>query len=124
MESRGKGEAYQDQAFTIARTETLTAVSEGIKWNNEALNRVFTEVNKIWIHVGDAGKNEDARLDHVEFQDLGQKPSDFVYKSSKTGGEMKIPRDDSGGPEDVINCRCSLGNIIPPTSISRAKSIL
>ena len=124
MESRGKGEAYQDQAFTIARTETLTAVSEGIKWNNEALNRVFTEVNKIWIHVGDSETNEDARLDHVEFQELGQKPSDFVYKSSKNGDEMKFPRDDSAGPSSTINCRCSLGNIIPPTSISRAKSIL
>jgi HK97 family phage portal protein len=123
MDKRG-GETYRDQAFTIARTETLTAVSEGYKWSNDALNSVFTEVNKIWVHVGDSLTNDDARLDHVEFQELGQKPSDYVYVSSETGGELKYPRDTTGEAEDVINCRCAITPLIPTTSISRAKSIL
>jgi HK97 family phage portal protein len=118
------GETYRDQAFTIARTETLVAVSEGIKWSTDVLNTIFTEVNKIWVHIGDEDINPDARIEHVEFGQLGEKPSDYVYHNSKTDGDVLYPRDPNGGPGDTINCRCTMTNSIPKTSYSRAKSIM
>jgi HK97 family phage portal protein len=123
MDSKG-GETYRDQAFTITRTETLTAVSEGIKWSTDVLNTLFTEVNKIWLHVGDYDTNDDARDEHHDFELLGEKPSSYVYKNPKTKNELLYPRDPAGGASDVINCRCSLSNVIPKTSHSRAKPIL
>jgi HK97 family phage portal protein len=123
MDKHG-GEAYRDQAFTITRTETLTAVSEGIKWSNDVLKTVFTEVNKVWLHIGDYNTNPDARDEHHDFELLGEKPSTYVYINPKTKGEMQYPRDPKGGASDTINCRCSMGNIIPKTSHSRATPIL
>jgi HK97 family phage portal protein len=119
-----KGETYRDQAFTIARTETLVAVSEGIKWSTDVLKQVFTEVNKVWLHVGDENINPDARQEHASFEDIGDVPSDYIYENPETGARLSYPRDPAGGAGDVINCRCSMSNVIPSTAYSRAKSIL
>ena len=121
------GERYKDQAFTITRTETLSAVSEGIKWNHQTLKQVFSEVNKQWIHVGDVATNPDAREVHAEWENSGFRgvvPSDFVYFNPETGGKLQYPRDPMGGAADVINCRCSMANVIPKNATSRADQII
>jgi hypothetical protein len=126
-------EKYQDQFYTIARTETLTAVSVGLNWHHETLKEVFTEVHKQWIHVGDApllgGNNPDARNEHAKFEFDGIQgvvPSDHVWVNSKTGGKLMYPRDmtSGAGPEDLINCRCNMIDVIPKTAQSNASSIL
>lgn len=121
------GQNYRDQAFTIARTETLFAVSQGIQWQHETLKSVFSEVNKQWFHVGDWPRNPMAREAHFHFEKVGIKgvvPSDYVYVNEDTGGRMTYPRDPQAGPADTINCRCSLSSVIPQTAQSNARLIL
>ena len=118
------GERYGDQAFTIARTETLTAVSMGIKANNDALNEVFSKVNKQWFHVGDSLTNPDARVTHAAFEKQGVVPSNHIWVSEKTGARMAFPRDPAGGAADVINCRCTMVSVIPDDATSNARGIL
>ncbi len=112
-------EAYEGQSNTIARTEVLSAVSEGIKWNHDVLGEVFSDVQKQWFHVGDGGKNVHARETHVEFEAQGPVPSDY-----KWGGVLDYPRDPSAGPEECINCRCSMVSVVPDGASSNAETIL
>ncbi len=123
------GEKYKDQAFTIARTETLSAISAGIKWEQDALVEVFDKVSKQWLHVGDVGVNPNARAPHGGFETLGTNgdgvvPVDYEYINEETGAVLQYPRDPSGGAGDVINCRCSLVNVIPEDATSNASAIL
>ncbi len=101
------GERYGDQAFTIARTETLFAISDGVNWQKETLEVVFTDVRKQWFHVGDVGRNPDAREVHASFEKEGVKgvvPGDYVWINEQTGASLRYPRDPNAGPQDVINC--------------------
>jgi len=121
------GERYGDQAFTIGRTETLTAVSAGLQANNDALNEVYDKVNKQWFHVGDMGSNPDARVGHANFETVGNDgvvPSDYIWKNEITGASLKFPRDPAGGAGDVINCRCTMVSVIPDDAVSSARTVL
>ena len=121
------GEKYRDQAFTIARTEVLYSVSQGAKWNQEVLGKVFSEINKQWIHVGDVGSNPAARQEHYDFQFEGKNgvvPESYTWINPKTGAHLGYPRDFNGGAADVINCRCTMANVIPATAVSNAEVIL
>lgn len=109
------GENYSDQAFTITRTEVLSAVSAGIKNYQEDLKTIFTEVQKQWISVGDTH----VRDSHQAYEDEG-----IVDADHKWGDYLSVPREYGGPPEEVINCRCSVVNIIPPGSESRASAIV
>jgi HK97 family phage portal protein len=120
------GENYGDQAFTIARTETLFGVSDGVNWQHETLNKVFTKVNKQWFHVGDAGSNPMARVEHAEFENAGESgvvSGNYTWVNPTTGGRLKYPRDPQGGASDVINCRCSMVSVIPKDAQSNADTI-
>lgn len=112
-------ESYKNQAFTIARTELLSAISQGIKWNHNLMGELFSEVKKQWLHVGDVGSNPDARDWHADFETLGAVASDYKF-----GGVLDYPRDPAGGAENSINCRCSLVTVIPEDATSNAEVIL
>lgn len=117
-------EAYRDQAFTIARTEILAAISDGLKWNHDVLNEVFTEVGKQWFHIGDVGINPDARIEHAMFESAGENgvvTSDHVWVNTTTGGRLQYPRDPSAPAADFINCRCSMVSVVGKTSTSNAE---
>lgn len=118
------GEKYGDQAFTIARTETLTAISSGLKWHQDTLKQIFSKVDKRWFHVGDVGSNPNARAPHSGFEALGQVPSDFVYENGKTGARLSYPRDPASSAGDIINCRCSMVSVIPDDATSNSSAIL
>jgi len=113
------GETYKDQAFTIARTETLSAVSQGIKWNDDVLGEIFSETQKQWFHVGDVGRNPDARENHQGYEDEGNVAKDHVW-----GGMLQYPRDPNAPAGETINCRCSMVTVIPDDATSNADSIL
>jgi HK97 family phage portal protein len=122
------GESYGDQAFTIARTETLSAVSEGIAWHHETMKTIVSEVKKQWFHAGDAtllgGTNAEARNPHAKFELEGEVASNHVWVNSETGNHLTHPRSPNGGAADVINCRCTMVSVIPPNATSNAGSIL
>jgi len=110
---------YGDQSFTIARTEVLTAVSQGIKWNHDILAEVFSDLQKQWFHIGDAGSNPNARDHHAGFESEG--PQELGYR---WGGVLEYPRDPGGGAKETINCRCTMVSVIPDDAESNADIIL
>lgn len=113
------GEKYKDQGFTIARTELLGAISQGIKWNHDILGEVFSVTKKQWYHVGDSASNPNARTRHAEFERLGEVPADFKY-----GGDLEYPRDPNAPASETINCRCSMVTVVPTDAVSNAAVIL
>jgi HK97 family phage portal protein len=121
------GDKYPNQANTIVRTEILSAISQGMVWNQEALQEVFTKVQKQWLHQGDVGSNPDAREWHAGWDNQGIVDVGHVYKGTDDQGkshEMRYPRDPQGEASDIINCRCSLVSIIPDDAISNSNAIL
>lgn len=117
---RGKyAEAYKDQAFTIARTETLSAISQGMKWNHDVLGDIFSKIQKRWFHVGDIGTNPHARYNHYLFEQEGPVDQGHIW-----GGTLEYPRDPSAPADEVINCRCSMVSIVPDDATSNAEIIL
>jgi len=112
-------EKYSGQAFTVARTEILTSISQGIKWNHDVLGEVFSDVEKQWYHVGDAGSNPDARQEHAAFEKQGPQVKGYKY-----GGLLEYPRDPNGGASETINCRCTMASVIPDHATSNAEIIL
>lgn len=120
------GETYSDQSFTIARTETLFSVSQGLAWQHDTLGEVFTEVHKQWFHVGDVGSNPDARRSHATFEKAGVKgvvPSEFEW-IDEDGSHLRYPRDPQASASSTINCRCGMVSVIPKTAQSNAEQII
>lgn len=98
------GETYRDQAFTITRTETLSAVSEGLVFEQEILGEIFSETEKQWFHIGDVGSNPLAREWHLGFETEGKVAPAFKWTSPETGNKLGYPRDPAGGAKENINC--------------------
>lgn len=109
------GENYPNQSRTITRTETLSAVSVGLAWHQEVLGEVFSKVQKQWLSQDD----EFVREDHQAFDAQGVVDADHEFAEG-----LAYPRAMGAAPEQVINCRCTLINIIPDDSTSRADVIL
>jgi len=92
------------RARTIARTETLTAVSVGKAAAMRNVKEILPDVKKQWITAND----ERVRDTHVDNEEMG--PLDMEEKFSNG---LKFPRDPSGAPEETINCRCDI-LMLPP----------
>lgn len=107
IDSLGTRVEIQGRANTIARTETLTAVSVGQAGAMEAAKEVFPEgLKKAWLTADD----DRVRDTHSSAQSEGAIDVDEPFSNG-----LMYPRDVSrrGAPEEVINCRCTLA-IIPP----------
>ena len=112
-------ETYPNQANTIVRTEILSAVSQGWKWNQEALTTIFDKVDKQWLHQGDAATNPDAREWHADFEDLGVVDAEYEFASG-----LAFPRDPRAEAGEIINCRCSAVSVIAGDATSHAATII
>jgi phage portal protein BeeE/ppGpp synthetase/RelA/SpoT-type nucleotidyltranferase len=92
-------EMKQGRAVTIARTETLTAVSIGREMKREDFRAEFPEkkFRKMWVAAQDnrVRDSHDA-LDGKSVEDGEAFENGLLY-----------PRDPSGPAEEVINCRCT-----------------
>lgn len=101
------------KAETIARTETLSALSLGKAAMMEDAQDIFEEAGedlvKVWINAGDDrvrgnpnGKYPNSKSDHWHLQ--GEtKPVDKNFSNG-----LRYPRDRfQGEASDVINCRCN-----------------
>jgi len=85
------------RAMTIARTETLTAVSIGQAAAMKDAAKEIPDLMKMWVSAND----ERVRASH-EMLD-----GDIVKHDKPFANGLDFPRDPSGPPEEVINCRCS-----------------
>lgn len=92
------------RAETIARTETLTAVSIGQAAAVENAKEVIPGLQKVWLTVGD----NRVRSSHSGLD------GDIVDADAKFSNGLRHPRDiKANDPSEVINCRCTLMLITP-----------
>lgn len=89
------------KANTIARTETLTAVSLGQRTKVEEFKTQFPKdakrLKKTWISAGD----EKVRDTHQDLDGVS------IPVDQKFANGLMFPRDPSGEAKEVINCRCT-----------------
>jgi HK97 family phage portal protein len=87
------------RAITIARTETLTAVSMGREAKRQDFKKQFPDrvLKKMWVSAQD----DRVRDSHAELDGT----SVGVDEAFDNG--CMYPRDPNGAPEEVINCRCT-----------------
>jgi SPP1 gp7 family putative phage head morphogenesis protein len=94
----------QGKAETIARTETLTAISIGQAAAVDNGKEVIKGLRKVWLSAGD----DRVRDSHVEMN------GDVVSADEKFSNGLRHPRDiNATDPAEVINCRCTL-LMLPP----------
>lgn len=92
------------RAETIARTETLTAVSLGQSAVTENAKEVIPGLKKVWLTAGD----NRVRDSHQALD------GDMIEANEKFANGLMYPRDTkSADPSEVINCRCTL-LLVPP----------
>ena len=100
------------RAETIARTETMRAVSQGrhLSWIQaiEQLGADQDEVTRTWLATDD-DRVRDSHLDMDDQEVIGI-DTPFI---SGDGNELLYPGDWGAPPEDSINCRCSVVIEIP-----------
>ena len=92
-------EISKGRAQTIARTESLTAVSIGQKAAEQDLRQLFGDdaLVKVWLTMQD----DDVRDSHKDLQNE-TKPVDEPFSNG-----LMYPRDvDADDAGEVINCRC------------------
>jgi HK97 family phage portal protein len=115
------GDVSVSRIDTIVRTETLTATSIGQAAAMEDVATVVPNLKKAWVNAGDdrvRGLGAKDGADHWGMQ--GQvKAYDQPFVDPRSGARLLFPRDPSGGPGDVINCRCTF-IMIPGDEADRA----
>lgn len=91
-------EIEMGRAMTIARTETLTAVSLGKAAKREEWQKRFPDqkLMKMWL----SAKDDRVRDSHAELEGVSV-PADEEFPNG-----LMYPRDPRGEAEEVINCRC------------------
>lgn len=88
------------RAMTIARTETLTAVSLGKEEKRDQFVKEFPDkvLKKMWV----SSRDNLVRDSHQEVD------GESVEQSEKFSNGLMFPRDPDGSAEEVINCRCDV----------------
>lgn len=99
------GELLEYRADTIARTETLTAVSLGQNFVVEQASKVIPGLKKMWLTAGD----DDVRDSHAEMDGT----TIDVDEDFNVGGERMYGPRTGGSAGNVINCRCVLLMVTP-----------
>jgi HK97 family phage portal protein len=99
----------QSRAETIARTETLTALSIGQAAAMQDAAKVIPDLKKMWIATNDdrtRGLKANDKYDHAGLN--GQIVNyDEDFKDKRSGQELPYPRAPGADPGMVINCRCT-----------------
>lgn len=91
------------RARTIARTETLTAVSLGQASMMNTAGQAIKNLKKAWVTSQDEDVRDTHRSVNGEIVD---------YKESFSNG-LRYPRDPKGTAGETINCRCTLITLPP-----------
>lgn len=103
-----RSEQWRNRAETIARTETIAATNAGAFYAAADLARERQDPNpeKVWISTVGDGRTRDS---HVE-ADKQRVP---LFSPFMVGGfPLMFPGDPSGPAHEVINCRCSILDVV------------
>ena len=96
-------EIGEGRARTIARTETLSAVSQGQELKK---NQIITEIPELEKDMMKAWVNADdfkVRDSHIGTDDQGPIPHNDAFNNG-----LMFPREPGGKASEVINCRCTV----------------
>lgn len=111
--SRLQSRALRYRGENIARTESLSALSEG---QNQAVSQALNVAEldgdftlKYWDSSGSDGRTRSA---HLEAEEQHSDGIPFDQPFIVGGRAMMWPRDPAGGASQVINCRCRLKTIV------------
>lgn len=99
----------QSRAETIARTETLTAVSLGQAAAMKDAAKVIPNLQKMWIATNDdrtRGLKSTDKYDHAGLNGQIVKYNED-FRDSRSGQELPYPRAPGADAGMVINCRCT-----------------
>lgn len=99
------------RAETIARTESLTAVSVGQDLavrTGQVTGGIANELLKKWLYAKD-GRTRDVHISTGE--NNGWIPMDKAFVTPL--GPLMYPRDPAGSASNVINCRCRVAYSLP-----------
>lgn len=91
------------RAQTIARTETLTAVSLGQASMMGLAAKAIPNLKKAWV----TSQDEDVRESHKNIN------GEIRDSDEKFSNGLQYPRDPDGDAIDTINCRCTLVTLAP-----------
>ena len=107
-------EQYANRAATIARTETLTAVSIGQNAAMQNAAKVIPNLQKMWITGNDErvrgnpnGKYPNSNANHYKLH------GEVKNHDEPFSNGLMLPRALGGSASEVINCRCSLATFHP-----------
>ena len=90
-----------NRAGTVARTETLQALTVGQESVFDEARKSGIKFNKVWI----TSKDDRVRETHVKVDKVQVKDDETFTVGSD---ELKYPRDPAGSAKEVINCRCTV----------------
>jgi HK97 family phage portal protein len=101
------------RAQTIARTESLSALSMGKAKQFQQASKVILDLKKLWMSTNDnrtrgnpSGLYPDSDSDHWDLHgQVVDHDKKFVDPRSKE--QLSFPRDPAGSASAVINCRCT-----------------
>lgn len=91
------------KARTIARTETLTAVSVGQNAAMQNAKEIIPGMEKMWVSADD----DRVRDSHVDVD------GERVSVDEEFSNGLKYPREPGAPADEVINCRCTILMIAP-----------
>jgi len=105
--SRLQARTLRYRGENIARTESLSALSEG---QNTAIQQAIetSELDADTIKLWDSSADGRTRPDHMAVEDSYPDGIPFDQSFNVGGTMMRWPRDPAGGAAQVINCRCKL----------------
>lgn len=109
----GDPDKMMSRAQTIARTESLGALSIGKARQTREAAKVIPDLKKLWISTADirtrgnpGGLYADSDADHWGLH--GQVVDhDKDFQDPRSGERLSFPRDPKGSAGAVINCRCT-----------------
>lgn len=103
------------RALTIARTETLRAMSEAEEESFNKLKERGFNVRKVWRNAGDSrvrgnpfGKYPNSEANHWSIEGQEADNEGFFYVPTKDGPVKTLGPHQSGVPSVDINCRCDI----------------
>lgn len=98
---------YRWQSMRIARTETTTAANLAATIASESSNAVM---EKVWISSQDARTRRPPES-HFDHYDMNGVKVPLAKTFNVSGEELLYPGDPKGSAGNVINCRCTVGQV-------------
>lgn len=116
------------RAMVIARTETLTAVSQGQWAAAEATEELLPGTKKVWLAANDErvrgpGSIHGWKPGQANHRKKGGVNGEMRPMKEKFSNGLMYPRDPAGPADEVIQCRCTMITVPPGETIGEFSNV-